>query len=55
MCNAKRLADCQPPYIIKGVNLGDVDEQQPEHVPLSRLDQNLIDSVIAKVEAAHGK
>ena len=53
VCNAKRLADSQPSYIVKGINLGDVNEQ-PKHIPLSTLTQDTIDTVIRKVHAAYG-
>ncbi|XP_043287308.1 tRNA:m(4)X modification enzyme TRM13 homolog [Venturia canescens] len=55
VCNARRLVDCQPSYIVKGINLGNINEEQPERVPLSQLDQKLIDSVIRKVETAYGQ
>lgn len=46
--------DLQPSYIVRGVNLGDVDIDGPKRVPLSELSQTLLEGVIKKVEDAYG-
>ena len=54
VCNAKRLIDSQPSFIVKGINVNETHEV-PRHVPLSELNQLVIDVVIDKVKAAYGK
>lgn len=51
ICNAKKLIDLQPEYIIKGINLD--DSHVPRHVPLSEIDQSIIDTVVKKVNYAY--
>ncbi|XP_074101494.1 tRNA:m(4)X modification enzyme TRM13 homolog [Cotesia typhae] len=52
VCNAKRLLDARPDCIVDGINGGDVDLQAPERIPLTLLDQNVVENVIKKVESA---
>nr|XP_031828217.1 tRNA:m(4)X modification enzyme TRM13 homolog [Nomia melanderi]XP_031828218.1 tRNA:m(4)X modification enzyme TRM13 homolog [Nomia melanderi]XP_031828219.1 tRNA:m(4)X modification enzyme TRM13 homolog [Nomia melanderi] len=54
VCNAKRLIDSQPSFIVKGINLDETGET-PRHVPISELNQLVIDVVINKIKAAHEK
>lgn len=54
ICNAKRLSDAQPTFIVKGINTSKGYET-PQHVPLSELNELLISAVIEKVNAAYGK
>ncbi|XP_015121708.1 tRNA:m(4)X modification enzyme TRM13 homolog isoform X2 [Diachasma alloeum] len=52
VCNAKKMIDAKPVYIVDGINRGDVLEN-PEHVSLSLLEESVVESVIRRVEAAH--
>nr|XP_033330164.1 tRNA:m(4)X modification enzyme TRM13 homolog isoform X1 [Megalopta genalis] len=54
VCNAKRLIDSQPSFIVKGINV-DGTYETLKHVPLSELNQLVVDTVIDKVKAAHDK
>ncbi|XP_053994210.1 tRNA:m(4)X modification enzyme TRM13 homolog [Hylaeus volcanicus] len=54
VCNAKRILDSQPLFIVKGINV-DKTCEAPQHVPLRELNQLLIDTVINKAEEAYGK
>ncbi|XP_076169649.1 tRNA:m(4)X modification enzyme TRM13 homolog isoform X2 [Ptiloglossa arizonensis] len=54
VCNAKRLLDSQPSFIVKGINLNGTFEAL-QHVPLCELNQLVIDTVINKVKVAYGK
>ncbi|XP_078042850.1 tRNA:m(4)X modification enzyme TRM13 homolog isoform X3 [Augochlora pura] len=54
VCNAKRLIDSQPSFIVKGINVDGTCETL-KHVPLSELNQLVVDTVIDKVKAAYDK
>ncbi|XP_076286470.1 tRNA:m(4)X modification enzyme TRM13 homolog isoform X2 [Lasioglossum baleicum] len=54
VCNAKRLIDSQPSFIVKGINV-DGTYETPQHIPLSELNQLVVDAVVEKVKAAHKK
>lgn len=54
VCNVKKLIDARPECIIEGINRGDINIEAPKHIPLTLLDQNVVDDVIKKVEAAAG-
>ncbi|XP_076649306.1 tRNA:m(4)X modification enzyme TRM13 homolog [Halictus rubicundus] len=54
VCNAKRLIDSQPSFIVKGINV-DGTYETPQHVPLSELNQLVVDTVVDKVKAAYEK
>ncbi|XP_057334873.1 tRNA:m(4)X modification enzyme TRM13 homolog [Microplitis mediator] len=55
VCNVKKLIDARPECIIEGINRGEIGIEAPKHVPLTLLDQNVVDDVIKKVEAAADK
>lgn len=52
VCNAKKLIDATPGYIIDGINSG--DNLNIVHTTLSELDQQVVDNIIKKVEVAYG-
>ncbi|KAF3421481.1 hypothetical protein E2986_05528 [Frieseomelitta varia] len=52
MCNAKRLNDARPSFIIKGINANEMREA-PQHVPLSKFNDRVIGTVIDKVKAVY--
>ncbi|XP_026673089.1 tRNA:m(4)X modification enzyme TRM13 homolog [Ceratina calcarata] len=54
ICNAKRLSDAQPSFIVKGINTNK-EYETPRHVPLSELNELLICTVIEKINAAYEK
>ncbi|XP_003706604.1 tRNA:m(4)X modification enzyme TRM13 homolog [Megachile rotundata] len=54
VCNAKRLIDAQPSFIVKGINV-DKTCETPQHVPLCELDEELVNAVIDKVITAYEK
>ncbi|KZC08352.1 tRNA guanosine-2'-O-methyltransferase TRM13 like protein, partial [Dufourea novaeangliae] len=54
VCNAKRVIDSQPSFIVKGINV-DRHCEIPSHIPLCELSQLVVDAVIDKVKAAHEK
>lgn len=51
VCNAKIKEE--PAYIVKGINLGDVDLKQPTHIRLSLIDPSIVNSVIDKINSAY--
>lgn len=53
MCNAKRLIDAQPSFIIKGINANETCKA-PQHIPLSELNELVISTVIDKVKNVYG-
>ena len=53
VCNAKRLIDAQPSFIVKGINANETYEA-PQHIPLSELNDLIVNTVIDKVKAVHG-
>ncbi|XP_076760004.1 tRNA:m(4)X modification enzyme TRM13 homolog [Xylocopa sonorina] len=54
VCNAKRLVDAQPSFIVKGINRN-TESKIPQHVPLSELNELVINAVIDKVKIAYGR
>ncbi|XP_060810999.1 tRNA:m(4)X modification enzyme TRM13 homolog [Bombus pascuorum] len=54
VCNAKRLIDAQPSFIVKGINANETYEA-PQHIPLSELNDLIINTVIDKVKTVHEK
>ncbi|KAK1116460.1 hypothetical protein K0M31_019025 [Melipona bicolor] len=52
VCNAKRLNDARPSFIVKGINANKMREA-PQHVPLSKFNDRTIDTVIHKVKAVY--
>jgi len=55
VCNAKRRLDAQPAFIVKGINLDEEAIVAPPHVPLSQLDESVLETVIRKIHSAYGK
>ncbi|KAL6426240.1 hypothetical protein ACFW04_009045 [Cataglyphis niger] len=55
VCNAKRSLDAQPEFIVKGINLDEETIVAPPHVPLSQLDESVLDTVIRKIHSAYDK
>ncbi|XP_025160425.1 tRNA:m(4)X modification enzyme TRM13 homolog isoform X2 [Harpegnathos saltator] len=55
VCNAKRRMDARPAFIVEGVNLDEESTVAPAHVPLSRLDESIVEAVIRKIHSAHEK
>lgn len=55
VCNTKRRIDTQPAFIVEGVNLDKEDIVAPAHVPLSRLDESIVEAVIKKIHLAYGE
>ncbi|XP_051163267.1 tRNA:m(4)X modification enzyme TRM13 homolog isoform X2 [Leptopilina boulardi] len=53
VCNAKVKVDSLPAYIIKGINLGDIDLKQPTHIRLSLIDSSIVNTVIDKINSAY--
>ena len=53
VCNAKIIQDTQPSYVVKGINLGNSADCIND-LPLSEIDQELIDDVVKKIETAYG-
>lgn len=53
VCNAKKLIDASPGYIVDGINSG--DHLNVVHTTLSQLDQQVVDNLIKKVEIAYDK
>lgn len=45
--------DAQPSFIVKGVNI-DKTCEKPQHVPLSELNELIVNAVIDKVTDAYG-
>ncbi|XP_014210472.1 tRNA:m(4)X modification enzyme TRM13 homolog [Copidosoma floridanum] len=54
VCNAKIKQDMQPPYVIRGFNLTD-KTTQANHVPLSEIDQDAVNIVLAKIKNSYDK
>ncbi|GAB1865000.1 tRNA:m(4)X modification enzyme TRM13 [Camponotus japonicus] len=55
VCNAKRRLDAQPAFIVKGINLDEEAIVAPPHVPLSQLDESVLETVIRKIHSAYDK
>ncbi|XP_014486542.1 PREDICTED: tRNA:m(4)X modification enzyme TRM13 homolog [Dinoponera quadriceps] len=55
VCNAKRRMDAQPTFIVERVNLDKEDMVAPTRVPLSRLDELVVEAVIKKIHLAYEK
>ncbi|XP_020284702.1 tRNA:m(4)X modification enzyme TRM13 homolog [Pseudomyrmex gracilis] len=55
VCNTKRKLDAQPAFVVKGVNLDDEAITAPSYVPLSQLDEAVVDTVIKKIQSAFEK
>lgn len=47
--------DVRPAFIVEGVNLDKEDTVAPAHVPLSRLDESVVATVIRKIHFAYGE
>ncbi|KAL0102313.1 hypothetical protein PUN28_018682 [Cardiocondyla obscurior] len=55
ICNAKQKLDEQPVFLVEGANLNDETIAAPPRVPLSQLDESVVETVIRKIHAAHDK
>lgn len=55
VCNVKRRLDAQPAFIVKGINLDEEAMVAPSRVPLSQLDESVLETVIRKIHSAYGK
>lgn len=55
VCNVKRELDAQPAFIVKGINLDEEAIVAPPHVPLSQLDESVLETVIRKIHSAYDK
>ncbi|XP_012228762.1 tRNA:m(4)X modification enzyme TRM13 homolog isoform X2 [Linepithema humile] len=55
VCNIKRRLDAQPAFIVKGTNLDQETTVKPMHVPLSQLNEAVIETVIKKINSAYEK
>lgn len=55
VCNAKRELDAQPAFIVKGTNLDEETIVASPHVPLSQLDESVLETVIRKIHSAYSK
>lgn len=55
VCNVKRRLDAQSAFIIKGINLDEEAIVAPPHVPLSQLDESVLETVIRKIHSAYDK
>ncbi|KAL6258813.1 hypothetical protein P5V15_010759 [Pogonomyrmex californicus] len=55
VCNAKRKLDTRPAFVIEGANLDDETVAMPLRVPLSQLDESVVETVIRKIHAAYEK
>ncbi|XP_016918188.2 tRNA:m(4)X modification enzyme TRM13 homolog [Apis cerana] len=54
VCNAKRLIDAQPSFIVKGINSNEICETS-QRVPLSELNELIINTVIDKIKNVYEK
>ncbi|XP_043485386.1 tRNA:m(4)X modification enzyme TRM13 homolog [Polistes fuscatus] len=52
ICNARKMLDARPAYIIKNINLDNETEEIPRLLPLSRLDISIVDNVILRINEA---
>lgn len=55
MCNVKRRLDARPAFVVEGANLDDEVTAAPPRVPLSQLDESVVEAVIRKIHAAYDK
>ncbi|EZA50432.1 hypothetical protein DMN91_009904 [Ooceraea biroi] len=55
VCNAKQRLDAQPAFVVKGVNLDSETTTVTLHVPLSQLDETVVNTVIKKIHSAYEK
>lgn len=54
VCNVKRKLDARPTFVVEGANLDDEATAAPPRVPLSQLDDSVVETVIRKIHAAYG-
>ncbi|XP_011315241.1 tRNA:m(4)X modification enzyme TRM13 homolog isoform X2 [Fopius arisanus] len=52
VCNAKKIIDAKPEFIVDGINRGNVQEN-PERVTLNLLEDDVVEGIIRRVEAAY--
>ncbi|KAK2585900.1 hypothetical protein KPH14_010487 [Odynerus spinipes] len=55
ICNARKMLDALPTYIVKNINLDKETEEIPRMTPLSQLDFSIVDIVIKKINEAYEK
>ncbi|KAI4477690.1 hypothetical protein M0804_012518 [Polistes exclamans] len=55
ICNARKMLDAQPAYIIKNINLDNETEEIPRLLPLSQLDISVVNNIILRINEAYEK
>ncbi|XP_047369986.1 tRNA:m(4)X modification enzyme TRM13 homolog isoform X2 [Vespa velutina] len=55
ICNARKMLDARPTYIVQNVNLDEETEEIPRLLPLSQLDFSVVDAIIKRIDEAYEK